>query len=55
MDCPYVDCQYENIDGYSDVYCGNLNEFLGEYETKKLLYSGNRAPVPDNCPLLDKN
>lgn len=54
IDCPYVDCQCEDIDGYSDVYCARMNEFLGEYEIKKILYSSG-VPVPDNYPLLDKN
>lgn len=55
IDCPYVDCQCEDADGYSDVYCARMNEFLGEYETKKILYSSDGVPVPDNYPLLNKN
>lgn len=55
INCPYVDCQCEDIDGYSDVYCGYMNEFLGEYEVKKILYSSESVPVPDNCPSLNKN
>lgn len=42
INCPYVDCGY-------------MNEFLGEYEVKKILYSSESVPVPDNCPLLNKN
>lgn len=54
INCPYVDCQLEDSYGYSNVYCAYMNEFLGEYEVKKILYSSG-VPVPDNCPLLDKN
>lgn len=54
IDCPYVDCQLEDFDGYSDVYCGHLNEFLGEFKVKSLLMGSDRVLVPNNCPLIEK-
>lgn len=54
IDCPYVDCQLEDFDGCSDVYCGILNEFLGEFKVKSLLMDSNGVPVPENCPLIEK-
>lgn len=53
--CPYIDCQCEDSDGYSSVYCGYMNEFLGECKTRWIINGASNIPVPDNCPLLNKD
>lgn len=53
--CPYIDCSCEDIDGYSSVYCGHMNEFLGECKTRWIINGNSSIPVPDNCPLLNKD
>lgn len=51
----YIDCSCEDVDGYSSVYCGYMNEFLGECKTRWIINRTSNIPVPDNCPLLNKD
>lgn len=54
LNCPYVDCQYWDIEGDSEIYCNLSHEFLMESKTRWLINGYTTIPVPDNCPLLNK-
>ena len=55
LNCPFIDYQYGDSDGYSSVYCGNMNKFLEECKTRWIINENSNIPVPDNCPLLNKD
>lgn len=55
LSCPYIDCQWSDPDDYSSVYCGYMDEFLGEYKTRWIINGTSSVPVPNNCPLLNKD
>lgn len=54
LHCPYVDYQLTDPDGYTDIYCKQLNEFIGEFKTRWVIKGYTNVSVPDNCPFLNK-